>query len=214
MFLIRKIFTQIKRKRFKKTNQFDDTNHFGKKTRINHSSWGKYSGANTNCFLNRVKVGNYVSIASHVKIGLGRHRLENFTTYHSPVLYDSVKDNEINYSDENYLVVIGHDVWIGENIIINNGCHIGNGAVIAGGSVVCKSVPPFAIVGGNPAKLIKYRFSDEIIEELNKVKWWEQDLELLRKNKKKLQELVGYDRENFMSNYWKPKKEMVKTDNS
>ena len=79
---------------------------------------------------------------------------------------------------------------------------------------MCKSVPPFAIVGGNPAKLIKYRFSDEIIEELNKVKWWEQDLELLRKNKKKLQELVGYDRENFMSNYWKPKKEMVKTDNS
>ena len=118
------------------------------------------------------------------------------------------------YSDDNYLVIIGHDVWVGENVIINNGCHIGNGAVIAGGSVVSKIVPPFAIAGGNPAKIIKYRFADEIIEELNKVKWWEQDLEYLTKNKKTLQELVGYDRESFMSNIWELKKEMMPKDSS
>ena len=77
------------------------------------------------------------------------------------------------------------------------------------GGVVVKSVPPFSIVGGNPAKIIKYRFSDEIIVELSKVKWWEHELEYLEKNKKKLQEIVRYDRKNFMSNYLKPKKEMI-----
>ena len=102
MILIDKIITKIRRKRFEKINQFDDTNHFEKNTIINHTSWGTYSAANKNCFLNRVTIGNYVSIASNVKIGLGRHRFENFTTYHSPVLYDAVKDDEINYSDDNY----------------------------------------------------------------------------------------------------------------
>ena len=77
-------------------------------------------------------------------------------------------------------LTIGHDVYIGMNVIIlPNVTRIGTGAVIAAGSVVIKNVPPFAIVGGNPAKLIRYRFSEETIKKILASKWWEKDIDQL-----------------------------------
>lgn len=69
-------------------------------------------------------------------------------------------------------IKIGHDVWIGARVLITRGVHIGNGAIIAGGAVVTKDVPAYAIVGGVPARILRYRFPEEIIERFQKLKWW------------------------------------------
>lgn len=69
-------------------------------------------------------------------------------------------------------IVIGSDVWIGLRAIIMGGIHIGNGAIVAAGTVVTKDVPPFAVVGGNPARILKYRFSEDVCHKLDCIKWW------------------------------------------
>ena len=77
--------------------------------------------------------------------------------------------------------VIGNDVWIGHGVFIKDGINIGDGAIIAAGAVVVKDVPPYAIVGGVPAKIIKYRFDEETICKLLELKWWDMDIEILKK---------------------------------
>ena len=72
-------------------------------------------------------------------------------------------------------VVVGNDVWIGCNVTIMDGIHIGDGAIIGAGSIVTKDVPPYAVAVGSPAKVIKCRFDEDTIEELEKLKWWELD---------------------------------------
>lgn len=79
-------------------------------------------------------------------------------------------------------VVIGNDVWIGGNVVILPGVHIGDGAVLAAGAVVTKDVEPYAIVGGVPAKVIKYRFDENTIDKFLKIKWWDWDIEEIEKN--------------------------------
>ena len=79
-------------------------------------------------------------------------------------------------------VVIGNDVWIGARATILSGVTVGDGAVIGAGALVAKDVPPYAIVGGVPARLIKYRFSSEIINELLEIKWWDWDSKKLTQN--------------------------------
>ena len=84
-------------------------------------------------------------------------------------------------------VIIGNDVWIGSHALILGGVKIGDGAVIGAGAVVTKDVPPYAVVGGVPARIIKYRFSQEIIDKLLEIKWWNLPENILKENIKLFQ---------------------------
>lgn len=112
-------------------------------------------------------VGNYVSVAQNVFFLLDvEHNINTVSTYPFSVKMIKNKKNEA-FSKGN--IVVKDDVWIGYGAIILSGVTIGQGAVVAAGSVVTKDVPPYAIVGGVPSKVIRYRFSPEIIDELLKI---------------------------------------------
>lgn len=114
-----------------------------------------------------LKVGNFCSIANNVKFLLGcNHSIEKISTY--PFKVQAIHSEPFEATSKGDIIV-DDDVWIGENAIILSGVHIGQGAVVAAGAVVTKDVPPYAIVGGVPAKVIKYRFSSEIIQQLMKL---------------------------------------------
>lgn len=136
-----------------------------------------------------VRVGRYTSIADNVIIPWPNHPIESVST--SPFFYDKNFILARNFIEEENLVAnrqkphpsIGNDCWIGNNVLILPGVTVGDGAIVAAGSVVTKSVPPYAIVGGNPAKIIKYRFNDTIIEKLQLVRWFDYNPNTLKKNK-------------------------------
>jgi GT2 family glycosyltransferase/acetyltransferase-like isoleucine patch superfamily enzyme/2-polyprenyl-3-methyl-5-hydroxy-6-metoxy-1,4-benzoquinol methylase/predicted Zn-dependent protease len=128
----------------------------------------------------KLKIGRYCSIAANVKIYLGgNHRYNCVTTYpfaSPPMNKDWPNANQRGLPTLPATkgdVVIGHDVWIGDDVVILSGITIGNGAVIAARTVVTKDVPPYAIVGGNPFKIISYRFSQEEIAMLLEMQWWD-----------------------------------------
>lgn len=114
-----------------------------------------------------LKIGAYCSIAEGVTFILGNdHPLNQVSTYpYKHMLVSSLISDAISKGD----IIIADDVWIGYGTTIMSGVHIGQGAVIAAGAVVTKDVPPYAIVGGVPAKIIKYRFESKIIDELLKI---------------------------------------------
>ncbi len=129
-----------------------------------------YIGANTSVY-NCASIGNYCSISHGVKIGLENHALDHIGT--SPVFYSHtrkwLKESTI---ERDKPVTIGHDVLISANAMILSGVSIGTGAVVGAGAFVNKDVPPYAIVAGMPAKIIRYRFDDETIEKIMKTEWW------------------------------------------
>lgn len=137
----------------------------------------KYSFCGYNCEIFNAEIGAYCSIANNVIIGGAMHPMDWVST--SPVFYegrDSVKKKYSEHKrEEGKITIIEHDVWIGQYVLIKQGVRIGVGAVIGMGSVVTKDVDPYAIVAGNPAKLIRKRFSDEIILSLLNSHWWDFD---------------------------------------
>ena len=138
------------------------------------------------------EIGKFCSIGSFVSIGPGKHPVEFVST--SPVFFSENKQCGMTFADKSYYremgtVKIGNDVWIGANVVILDDVSIGNGAIIAAGAIVTKNVEPYCIVGGIPAKLIRKRFSDEIIEKLLQAKWWDKDEIWLKENYKLFHEI-------------------------
>jgi len=128
------------------------------------SSWGE--GA-------KLSIGAYCSFAEGVKVLLGgEHRSDWLTTYPFNVLWDEGQDNA-GHPRSKGDVTIGHDVWIGTDALILSGVTIGTGAIVGARAVVAKDVPPYAIVVGNPARMLRKRFDDETIAKLLQIAWWD-----------------------------------------
>lgn len=151
-----------------------------------HVEVGRYTsiyGPNTQVLskLSPICIGSYCSIASNVLIIEYSHDINRVSTYYfcQNIFNGDVQDDLISKGP----IRIGNDVWIGTNSVILGGVTVGDGAVIAAGSVVNKDVPPFAIVAGNPAKVVRYRFSKERISELLGLSWWNWDRKTVLENK-------------------------------
>lgn len=117
-----------------------------------------------------LKIGSYCAFGEDIKIILSNHN------YNYPSIQYSFYNyyfKELPYNKVNGFVEIGSDVWIGDNVVILPNIKIGNGVCIGSGAIVTKDIPDFAIVVGNPAKIIKYRFEERQILEINELKWWD-----------------------------------------
>ena len=132
-----------------------------------------------------LKIGDYTSIAEGVTILLGgNHRTDWVTTYpfsEIPEDWPEAKDIQ-GHPQSKGDVVIGSDVWVGFGVTILSGVTIGDGAAVAAKSLVVKDIPPYAIVGGVPARVLKYRFDEDTIAALMKIKWWEWSERKIRRN--------------------------------
>jgi acetyltransferase-like isoleucine patch superfamily enzyme len=160
-----------------KQTKFHKEIYMGYGVKLINVSVGKYTRIRQFTAINHTQIGKYSSISRNVRIGMGEHPTNLLST--NSVFYSHQK-NEIRGDwvrptsfDEYKPVNIGNDVWIGEYVSIKGGVTIGHGAIIASKAFVTKDVPPYAIVGGIPAKIIRYRFDNDIIDLLLKIKWWD-----------------------------------------
>ncbi|QJT07511.1 CatB-related O-acetyltransferase [Oceanidesulfovibrio marinus] len=132
----------------------------------------------------RVIVGRFCSIAENVRAVIVGHNLEHVSTYPFNLLFhdwpeaQELTGHPVHKGD----LVIGNDVWIGQDSLLLGGVTIGDGAVVGAGAVVSKDVPPYAVVAGNPARVVKKRFSDADIETLLSIRWWDWPLDTVRAN--------------------------------
>jgi acetyltransferase-like isoleucine patch superfamily enzyme len=166
---------------------------------------GSYIGLCTyiahNSKIGRAKIGRFCAIGDNLRIFISQHPSKKFVSIH-PMFYTTKKLIDITFSKtekfeyhtyidsaKKYVVEIGNDVWIGNNVLIMDGIKIGDGAIIAAGAIVTKDVDPYAIIGGVPAKLIRYRFTEEQIKFLLNLKWWDKDLNWIKNNYKSFSDI-------------------------
>ena len=170
---------------------FEGQNRVGDGVSLRCSYCGCFTYIGKNSDLSYTKIGRFCSIADYVCVCRGNHPL-GFVTTHPSFYYDTTKqigytihrgeplyDKLYKYPEGERLfqVIIGNDVWIGSHVLILGGVRIGDGAVIGSGTVVTKDVEPYSIVAGNPARVIRKRFADNVIDKLQERKWWNLSLE-------------------------------------
>ena len=147
--------------------------------------YGSYIGPNCSISAN---IGRFTSIAPYVRTNNGRHPYTYPYATTSPMFFSTRKQNGKTFARKNMFEefvnppIIGNDCWVGENVFIAGGIKIGDGAVVLAGAAVTKDIPPYAIVGGVPAKIIRYRYDEETIQFLLGIKWWNQDVMWLQQH--------------------------------
>lgn len=157
------------------------------------------------------KVGRFTSIASHCNVIQGVHPYSYPFASTSPIFFSILRQNgysftgiqrieEFRYAEGKYPVVIGNDCWIGFGVSIVSGVKIGDGAVVLAGAVVTKDIPPYSIVGGVPAKILKYRYSSADIKFLLDFRWWNKDVEWLQKSSELFLDIEKMKNVNFDKN--------------
>ena len=131
----------------------------------------------------RIEIGSFTSIAEEVTIfGVGEHNINWITTFPLRIAFNEILAYKDGHPKSKGVTKIGNDVWIGYRATILSGVIIGDGAVIGAGAVIAKDVPPYSIVIGNPATVIRYRFDEFTIQELLKTKWWNWPLSKIKSN--------------------------------
>ena len=202
---IKRIIMQVKYKTLKLGKQsnislkssFEGSNKIGAKTSFS-GKMGRcsYIGAKSIVFAN---VGRYCSIASDVVTISGKHPTKEWVTTH-PAFFSTAKQcgktyvSQPAFAEATERTQIGNDVWIGYGARILGGVKIGDGAIVAAGAMVTQDVPDYAIVGGVPAKVIRYRFTEEQIKKLQEIRWWEKDEQWLEKHADKFREIDTFIR--------------------
>lgn len=176
--------------------QIDKTAKVGASSNCIRVNMGRYSYMGFHNSICDTTIGAFCSIASYCAIGGGKHPLDAVST--SPVFYARRNSLKRSFAElpelENKGVEIGHDVWIGEAVFIKDGVKIGTGAVVGAHSVVTKDIAPYAIVGGAPAKVLRYRFDEETIKKLLDSKWWDWADEKLTKTGRTFGSVVEFFR--------------------
>ena len=173
-YYIAKILKKIRISSFNNCD-FDKTARSSFDCSFSNVKMGRYSYTGSNCSITDAVIGSYCSIGGWCDIGGGMHPLDHVSS--SPVFLKGRNIMRKNFAELPYksseTVEIGNDVWIGDGVFIKSGVHIGNGAVIGAHAVVIHDVEPFSIVAGVPAKEIRKRFNQDLIMELEKIKWWD-----------------------------------------
>lgn len=151
--------------------QVGKNNHFDSHARVESVALiGNHNYFSFRVMVGNAKIGNYCSFGPDVKIGQSQHSINYLTTS------QKISSKAIGFNMMTNQTEIGNDVWLGANVVVMQGVKIGNGAVIGANAVVTKDIPPYAIAVGIPAKVIRYRLSDETIAALNESHWWEYDI--------------------------------------
>lgn len=152
-------------------------------TTIVNASVGRYTYL-VGSKIGNISIGAFCSVGPGTRLGgLGGHPVHMISSH--PVFFSTLKQCGATFSDDDYFdefkwTIVGNDVWIGANAVIIDGVTVGDGAIVAAGAVVTKDVPAYAVVAGVPAKIIKYRFTQNEIESLLKIKWWLLPNEILK----------------------------------
>lgn len=164
---------------------------------------GTYIANDSN--LKHTQIGKFSSIGPYVTTIFGNHPTAKFVSTH-PAFFSTRAQSGITFTqkelfkefakpitpDSKYSIEIGNDVWIGAKVTILDGVKIGDGAIVASGALVNKNIAPYTVVGGVPAKKIKDRFNKEEQEFLLSFKWWEKDLEWIKKNASKFTDIKKF----------------------